>query len=340
MITETQNEQTYRLNQIFFQKKAKKNYQETIYKLKKIIKSFFVFNLVFFSILVLQIVSCITLVFFMKTSLIIAFLLAGIFLTLSTYLMLIFYFQSKKITQIIALKNDFIKICKKALSIPINSAEYNLTIAYAAVKLGESALEDKILKLPKFLQNFKKIYSFLLKEDIFKFKEFLFLSAIERHLDQLKTTPTDLELHTSLASIFTNLSFLYINAKKNIFFSKNKKSSLKKKSESCILSAIEEYKILNDYAPNDPWIHLQLAQNYKKLNLINEQIKEYEAVYKLCPNDSKVLFQLAILYFETKRNSKGLRIYEELNMRSFKDAEKLLSYYGAFKTQEILEEYV
>jgi tetratricopeptide (TPR) repeat protein len=123
-----------------------------------------------------------------------------------------------------------------------------------------------------------------------------------------------------------------------IFFSKNTKSLLKKKYDSCVISTLEEFKILNDYAPNDPWIHLQLAQSYKKLNLKKEQIKEYEIIYKLCPNDNNILFKLGTLYFETKRNSKGLRIYEELKMRSYKDADQLLFCYGIYKTQEILEE--
>jgi len=341
MSIHSQGEQVYRFNQVFFQKKAQKNYRDTIFQFKKIIRSFFIFNAGFFSVFFLQIVSFAVLFSFLSSSAILALLLASIFLTCFTYFVLLFYFQSKKPEQISALRDRFIQVCKRALSIPVGSAEHHLTVAQAALKLCEalSDNENSILKLPKFLSNTSlKLHSYLIKEDLFKFKELLLIAAIEEHLNQLKLTPTDLELHASLANIYTNLSQLYLDAIDSTFFSKNSKAVLNQKYESCTISTIEEFKILNDYAPNDPWIHLQLAQSYKKLKMKKEQIKEYEIIYKLCPNDNNVLFKLGALYFETKRNSKGLRIYEELKMRSFKDADQLLSFYGIFKTQEILEE--
>ncbi|NGX27962.1 MAG: hypothetical protein K940chlam1_00134 [Candidatus Anoxychlamydiales bacterium] len=335
----SKGEQVYRFNQVFFQKKAHKNYKDTTDQLKKIIKSFFIFNISFFSLFFVEIISFIILFPIFDSSTLLALLLAGIFLTAFTYFVLLFYFQSKKNEQIVALKDRFIKVCKRALSIPIGSAEHHLTIALASLKLSEnlSKLENII---PKILLFTKKISSFFLKQDIFKFKELLLTAAIDEHLEQLKLTPTDLEVHASLANIYTNLSSLYLNAKTNVFFSNIAQSHLNQKYEACITSNLEEFKILNDYAPNDPWIHLQLAMSYNKLNLKKEQIKEYEIIYKLCPNDNNVLFKLGALYFETKRNSKGLRIYEELLMRSFKDASKLLTYYGAYKTQEIFSEPV
>jgi len=337
----SQGEQIFRFNQVFFQKKAQKNYRETTNNFKKIIKSFFIFNVSFFIISLLQIISFIILFSTLESSAIIATLLASIFLTSFTYLVLLFYFQSKKTEQFSLLKDQFITVCKKALSIPAGSAEHHLTIALAALKLSNNLKNEiNILKLPKFLNLSKMLNSFFLKKDIFKFQEFLLIAAIEEHLNQLKLTPTDLELHASLANICTNLSTLYSQAKDKSFFSKNTKTILKNKYDFCISSAIEEFKILNDYAPNDPWIHLQLAQNYKKLNFKKEQIKEYETIYKLCPNDNNILFKLGTLYFETKRNSKGLRIYEELKMRSFKDADQLLSYYNIYKIDEILEDSI
>jgi len=337
MRVNSKGEQIYRFNQVFFQKKADKNYKNTTENFKKIISFFFIFNISFFSLFFLEILSFIILFPIFDTSTTLALLLAGIFLTTFTYFVLLFYFQSKKNEQIIALKESFINVCKKALSIPIGSAEHHLTISLAALKLSEnlSTIESIVPKIATLL---KKPASFFLKQDIFKFKELLLTAAIEEHLHQLKITPTDLEVHASLANIYTNLSTLYLDAKKNVFFSKNALTHLTQKYEACITSNLEEFKILNDYAPNDPWIHLQLAKSYNKLNLKKEQIHEYEIIYKLCPNDNNVLFKLGALYFETKRNSKGLRIYEELLMRSFKDAPKLLAYYGVYKTQEIFSE--
>lgn len=335
--------EVYRFNQVFFQKKAKKNYLETTKQLKKIIRSFFIFNISFFSLFFIQIISFALLFFYLGSSVILAVLLASMFLTSFTYFVLLFYFQSKKPEQISNLKDRFIKVCKRALSIPIGSAEHHLTIALAALKLSEhlSENEHSLLRFPFFfLKISKRLNSYLLKEDVFKFKEALLIAAILEHLNQIKISPTDLEVHASLANVYTSLSKLYEEAKDKIFFSKNETDLFHQKYTACINTTLEEFKILNDYAPNDPWIHLQLAKSYNKLGLKLEQIKEYEIIYKLCPNDNNVLFKLGSLYFETKRNAKGLRIYEELQMRSFKDSDKLLDLYGAFNTTEDLQESI
>jgi hypothetical protein len=342
MSLHAQGEQIYRYNQTFFHKKAQKNYKDSIDEFTKIIRSFFIFNISFFTIFVVQVLLFALFFALLLPSTILAMILASAFLTAFTYFVLLFYFQSKKPEQLSSLKEKFICVCKRSLSIPPGSAEYHLTIALAAVKLSDALYENEknILSLPKFLNISAKLQSYFIKEDMFKLKESLLIAAIEEHLNQVKITPTDLEIHASLANIYTNLSALYLESIDKIFFSKNTKAILKNKYDTCLSSTIEEFQILNDYAPNDPWIHLQLAQSYKKLNLKKEQIKEYETIYKLCPNDNNVLFKLGALYFETKRNSKGLRIYEELKSRSFKDADLLLTYYGVYKTQEILEESI
>ena len=331
--------EVYRFNQVFFQKKANKNYNQTTKQLKKIIKSFFIFNISFFSLFLVEIILFALLFSVFSSSVILALVLASMFLTSFTYLVLLFYFQSKKPEQLTNLKDHFIKVCKRALSIPIGSAEHHLTIALAALKLTENLNEHELLKFPKIVfKIFKKLESFLIKEDVFKFKESLLIAAILEHLNQLKITPTDLEVHTSLTNIYTALFSLYKNAKDKIFFSKNQKEQLEQKYLSCIKIAIEEFRVLNDYAPNDPWIHLQLAKNYNKLDLKTDELKEYEIVYKLCPKDNNILFKLGCLYFETKLNSKGLRVYEELKMRAFKDTDKLLDLYGVYKNIDLLQE--
>jgi len=215
--------EVYRFNQVFFQKKATKNYNLTTKKLKKIIKSFFIFNISFFSLFLVEAILFTLLFSVFSSSVFLALLLASMFLTSFTYLVLLFYFQSKKTEQLINLKDHFIKVCKRALSIPIGSAEHHLTIALAALKLTDNLSENehKLLKFPKiFFKIFKKLDSFLIKEDVFKFKESLLIAAILEHLNQLKISPTDLEVHTSLTNIYTSLFSLYKEAKVKIFFSK------------------------------------------------------------------------------------------------------------------------
>jgi tetratricopeptide (TPR) repeat protein len=339
----TQNEQVYRLNQLFFQKKVHKNYNETIGHFKKIIKSFFIFNLSFFAAFFAQVLTFSFLLSSIGSSTRLALLLAGIILTSFVYFVMFFYFQSKKNIEISLIKNNFIFACKKEISLPVGSAEHHLTISLAAQKLCEILTEKEleVLKLPKFLSKISQLLqTYFLKKDLFNFKEALFIAAANEHLIQIKTTPTNLEIHSSLANLYTTLSAFYAHARDFIFSSKISKANIIQKQEACVSCAIEEFKILNDYAPNDHWIHLQLANNYKKLGMIKEQIKEYETIYKLCPNDNSILFKLGVLYFETNKNLKGLRVYEELKMRSFKDADQLLPHYGIFKNHETLTDTI
>ena len=93
--------------------------------------------------------------------------------------------------------------------------------------------------------------------------------------------------------------------------------------------AIEEFKILNDYAPEDPWIHAQLAYSYHDLQMPQEEIREYETVLRLKPDDMDTLFRLGVLYFQQGMNAKGLQAYEELKRFHYKKAEALIGYYGS-----------
>jgi len=94
--------------------------------------------------------------------------------------------------------------------------------------------------------------------------------------------------------------------------------------------AIEEFKVLNDYAPNDPWVHAQLAYSYHDLQMPKEEIKEYETILKLNPGDRDTLYKLGLLYFQEGMNAQGLRIYEELKRSHYKKAESLMENYGSY----------
>ena len=337
MITE-QNEQVFRFNHLFFQKKAQKNFQETILSFKKILRSFLIFNFIFISVIFCQIVSFAILFSFLTSSLTLSVILASFFLTVFSYFILFFYIQGKKTDQLMVLKERFLENCRRALNLPQGAAEHHLSVALAALKLKETISESFNKENKRFFHSYLfKIILAVHKDDLFIFQEKLLISSIEEHIKQLRFTPTDLEVHASLANAYTILTALYASAKDS-FFSKLKKSELAKKHLAALKSTIEEYKILNDYAPNDPWIHLQLADSYKKINLKHSELKEYETAYKLCPNDNNILYKLGVLYFEMGKNSKGLRIYEELKSRNYQNSEKLLSYYGLIKSQEFLED--
>jgi hypothetical protein len=150
---------------------------------------------------------------------------------------------------------------------------------------------------------------------------------VEEHFLQIRITPTDLEVHASLANTYVSLSQLY----RSLFASQKKKNAVlweenfRKFSEL----AVEEFRILNHYAPHDPWVHEQLAVGYKSLNMTKEEIEEVEVLLKLKPQDKEILFRLGTLYFQEQQNAKGLKIYEELKNANYKRASDLIALYGS-----------
>jgi tetratricopeptide (TPR) repeat protein len=333
----------YRFDQNFFHKEANKNYQNSTLEFKKIIKNFAFFNFGFFLILFFQLTLFAYLFSYLSSSYVLALILGSIFLSSFSYFILLFYLQAKKNDQIIAIKDKFIKTCKRAISMPEDTIEHRLTLAHAASRFADSLLnfENEIYFSfkKKFLLKFIKKISFSLhKEDVFKLKEKLFLSAIEEHIKQIKSTPTDLELHASLASSYFNLSKLYLDADEKKLVSKNILRTLDQKYQFCVKSMIEEFKILNDYAPNDPWVHMQLAKSYRALNLKEKEAKENEIILRLSPENNKILYRLARLYFELGKTAKALRIYEDLKYKNYQHADSLLESYGSISLQDLFEE--
>src|SRR3990167_11215598 len=111
--------------------------------------------------------------------------------------------------------------------------------------------------------------------------------------------------------------------------------ALEERSQVYSRLAMEKFKILSQYAPNDPWVHEQLAAGFKDLNLPEEEVKEMEHILQLRPQDRDILFRLGKLYFQQGLNAKGLKVYEELQKAHYTRAGDLISSYGAiaFKTE-------
>ncbi len=341
-----QSEQSYRFDQIFFQKQAHKNYQSTIKLFKSAAYSYSFFNIGFFLLFFVELLCFAFFFAYLSKSSILALILGGIFLSCFTYFVLLFYFQAKKSEQLTNIKDHFIETSRRAISVPMGSAEHHLTLAHAAIRLAQHLhnMENKFYQPPKWL-NFtsfllQRIGIVLHKEDVFKFQEQLLLAAIQEHIKQIKCTPTDLEMHASIANAYSTLSKLYMDALNASFASKNLKILLKQKFDAAVKNTIEEFKILNDYAPNDPWVHAQLANSYRILYMLEEEANEHEIILKLCPNDYNILYRLGVIYFEMGAPSKALRVYEKLKEAQFKKADDLLSHYGVSKSQEIFEETI
>lgn len=263
-----------------------------------------------------------------------AFALGGIFLTLFSYVVLFFYYQTKKLEQLEHLKEQFLQSCRQHISIPVGEAQHHLSVAEALSKLA-SYLQDfelSFYQIPTFLQPVSSLLgrlSYLLyRKDVFKMKRFLLQAAVEEHLKQVRITPTDLEVHASLANTYVTLSQLYRDA---IPQAGKQIQMFTEGFHSAARLGVEELLILNHYAPNDPWVHEQLAMGYNKLDMPENELIELETLLKLRPQDTEILFRLGILSFHLGRNAKGLQIYQELMQLNFKKAEELIASYGTHK---------
>lgn len=173
-------------------------------------------------------------------------------------------------------------------------------------------------------------------KDLHQMKELLLIMMIKQQIELIKLKPTDLEAHARLADSYLSLSRLYMDPRKlypdeeHFWVSPDYVgSAMVEKFKQASLRAIEEYKILDSYAPNDPWVHAQLALIYHHLELFREEMREYEAILKVKPNEQEVLSRLGALYFQHGLSAQGLRIYEQLKKSNEAKANELIAHYDA-----------
>lgn len=314
------NKQTpYHKQVYFFSKKFIKDFQHSS-------KFFLNFNVFFISLLLIESIGCFYALNFHAEAFFIPILIAFISLSFFSYLILFFYFHAKKPDQYHLYKDQFLRSCRSCLQTKPGQIEHHLSICSAISYL----IED--LNLSPFSRAFKKISVRLQNEDLFLLKEVLLVSAKNELLKQITNTPVDIEIHASLAMTYVKLSSLYKEQKNADFLWKHKKKQqnklLDKKFSITIKRAIEEFQILNNLAPKDPWVHAQLAKSYDQLDMIEEQMKQYEKILELRPDDHQVLFQCACCYFKLGYNAKGLKAYERLKNAHYLRAKDLLAFYG------------
>lgn len=310
-------------------------------KFQKILKTYTLFNLFFVVMLTSEIVYFFVHLAFLLQTFVMAIHLALIFATAFSYFSLRMYAQMSKGEKLAHLKTDFIKACRQVSS--EDEAERHLMISHACCKLAIAlhGQEYRIYLCPSwsiFLSSsFEKINCWWFWEDVHFMKELLLQSCVDEHIKLVRMQPTDLEAHAGLANAYVMLSGLYVDPRTvdglddDRWIPPTKYDELfQNKFRSIAERAIEEFKILSDYAPHDPWVHAQLAYSYRDLQMPKEEIKEYETILHLCPEDKETLFKLGKLYFQQGLNAKGLEIYESLKRTHRKKAESLISFYGAY----------
>ena len=168
-------------------------------------------------------------------------------------------------------------------------------------------------------------------------KETLLHMVIKENIELIKTKPTDLEHHASLAEAYRLLTKHYQDPRKAnpvhepLYVSPEYASQeMLDKFQRSAHRALEEFKILDTYAPNDPWVHAQMASIYHDLELPEEEIRAYEAILRIRPDETEILFRLGVLYFSQGRNAQALCLYEQLHEAQDNKAAELLSYYDAY----------
>jgi tetratricopeptide (TPR) repeat protein len=276
--------------------------------------------------------------FFAKSTLI-AFTLATIFLTAFTYFVLRFYFQAKKPEQFLQVKENFMNACKTSLPLDPNSKDYFLAVGRATLRFVQylEGQEHQYYPLPPTFATLaplmEKFSLWCHWNDVHQMKELLFFHCIQEETKLVKAFPTDLEAHAALANAYVALYKLYIDPRKlgkNLysFISREYAQPLMvQKFQKAATRALEEFKILDHYAPSELWVHAQLATVYHDLKLLDEEIAEYETLLRLAPKDKDLLFRLGILYFKQGKNALALRLYEQLKTAKDPKADELISYY-------------
>jgi len=310
-----------------------------------ILHRYVAFNLFFIVLCTLEVLFLGVFFSFLSKSLVLALGLALLFFTCFAYFTFRIYFQTKKPEQLKGIKDRYIETCREMISSQESSEKQSLALASAYCKLANRlhAREYTYYQLPKWLGSLfpwiERFSCWWHWQDVHFMKELLLQEAVNEQIKLVKCCPTSLEAHASLANAYVMLSGLYIDPRKLEGYddeywipSDKYDEEFAVKFRTIAERAIEEFKVLCEYAPDDPWVHSQLAYSYHDLQMPKEEIAEYETIQKLLPDDKDNLYKLGKLYFQQGMNAKGLRAYEELKKAHYSKAENLIKYYGSNST--------
>lgn len=235
-------------------------------------------------------------------SLLFAAALATLFLTGFTYLVLRFYFEAKKPQQMLALQETFCECCTGSLVSSIHGLLGHLQ------NLEQELASTRTLWLGRISA---RIYG----KEFLKMRQLLLLRTAEAQLSCVRENPLQAHAHAATALAYISLYRLYVHPRQ----------------EATLLAfaekAIEELRIVQQLAPQDPWSYTQLAAIYQDLHRVDAQIEALEALLQRAPDADEPLFQLGTLYFGTGKLVKGLQMYALLKERDEERAKQLIDLY-------------
>lgn len=316
--------------------------EQSLEAFKQIVRNYAFFHILFFLLGLLELFGLILFFSFLTRSALFAFTIAGLFFTGFAYFVLLFYFQAKKSQQLVDVKNTFSAQYRSSLPLHPQTFEYHKASIHAHYQLYTEfhRQEYTLYSVPSSLKTLSlltnKFSVWMHWKDVHQFKEILLQSIIREYVQLVQLKATDLEVHAGLAHTYIEMYKLYMDPRTSephavhLWVSPEYHSEeMIAKFKSSAQRAIEELRILDAYAPHDPWVHTQLAQVYRDLGLTNKEIEEYETILHLAPKDHEILFRLGVLYFTQGRNAAALHLYERLKAIKEAKAEELLTFYGA-----------
>jgi tetratricopeptide (TPR) repeat protein len=319
-------------------------FEDALQRFSRVMQRHAAFNLFFFLLCLAEVALFAVFLAFLARSLILAASLSLLFFSFFAYFTLRVYLQTKKLEQFHAIGEDYLENCRTLLHYQESVPESHIALANACCKLANRLhAKEYDFYRPPALFNFlapwmEKFSCWLHWEEVHFLKEMMLEAAVDEQIRHVKSQPTSLEAHAALANAYVMLSGLYIDPRKldgydeeSAIPSKKYDEKFEEKFRKTAEKAIEEFKILSHYAPNDPWIHSQLAYSYRDLQMPLEEIQQYETIQKLNPDDKDNLYKLGVLYFQQGLNAKGLKVYEELKKAHYKKAEHLIRHYGNLK---------
>ncbi len=346
MTTTTKRDSCIVFNTETFQEKVSDLCHPFVSRFWRINRGYILFHTLFIALLSIEFIVFGLLISHSLQSTAMAFWLAAMFLSVFTYLVLLFYHQGRRPERLMQLRDEYMEAIQESIPFDLGTLEYHCCITKGIVHLISNleipSVKNRWVLASDTLSYLTEKFRIWTKwKDLLRLKEMLFLTSIQEHIRLIKNEPSDLEAHASLASNYVGLASLYQDPR-NLTLNEAlcwtppeyESEEMRAKFEMALERALEEYHIIDEYAQRDPWVHAQRAALYKELERHEEEQKEYEEILQVDPENNEILVRLGKLYFRKGENAKGLKIYDQLKHLDGSKAGELISQYDAYHVEE------
>lgn len=306
---------------------------------------------IFALLLGLELTVAFGLFFWLGATLSFAMSLSAIFLTTFASFVTLIYLSTARSHRLIDLRDRFVGSCQQHIGYIEGRLDHHFTLAEMVGRLSSAMsareydyIDINIALIRPFVRSFSAWKHW---QDVHHFRRLLLESVIDESLALVRAAPLNIEVHAGLANAYVMMAGLFAldtpssgdENEPTLSFIPIKKMTAEMEESFRYFSsrAVEEFKIISEFAPDDPWVHAQLAYSYHDLKMTQEEIASYEALLNLCPQDDEARFRLGLLYFQQSRNAAGLKMYAILRKRNYPRAHELISFYGRSSLRDLYE---